>query len=375
LATKCVNNEMMFKVLRYSAPVAFAGALLLAGCGGGGSDTTPTNPGNPGNPGNPTTTYTATVFDKGANTLIQLNAINASGNAVGAVGSPLEAVFTQNSIVNTITNSLGGASEAFGINASGQIVGSAGSSAFVSDGTTMTDLGGAGNAVARAISDGGTIVGTATVTGGAREVPVFFDGSGNVSLLDTFNPALGGVARSINEDGYVVGTARDGSGPFAFVYDPTATAGSRVTKIANTGEPTEQTFARDINASEVIVGDFVNASFIRRAFRASIGEALGSTTELPLPNAFSSYLSEANAINDSGIVVGSIQQDQSGTGQRAVLWDANGVMTNLDEDGVADGVPADVTLVEAVDINNDGDILVIGRNGSLEPSAYLLTLN
>jgi probable HAF family extracellular repeat protein len=125
---------------------------------------------------------------------------------------------------------LGGTgSQAFGINASGQVVGQAYTAgdaayhAFLYDGTTMQDLGtlpGGTTSIAHGINDSGRVVGEATVVGAAIAHAFLYIGS---AMLDL--GTLGGNyswAYGINNSGQVVGSANTPTTTHAFLYDGSA---------------------------------------------------------------------------------------------------------------------------------------------------------
>ncbi|MCP3804916.1 hypothetical protein NLX83_37190 [Allokutzneria sp. A3M-2-11 16] len=113
--------------------------------------------------------------------------------------------------------------------------------------------------------------------------------------------------------------------------------------------------AREVNRGGVIVG---NASqlYSSVAFR-SAGTALA---RLPLPAGTTS--SRANAINDRGDAVGwAVLPDRT---RKAVLWPADRPETAVELGGLPTG------FVEAVDIDEDGTILVRHSNDQYNSTSY-----
>jgi probable HAF family extracellular repeat protein len=147
------------------------------------------------------------------------NAINDSGQAVGGLGSDLLFAFSYwNGITTDIgvffTGTYADASEAEGINASGQVMGFLqftpyATHAFLYSGGHMTDLGtlGESNSVAKGINAGGQVVGYAYTAGQAELAFLYSDGT-----MTDLGP---GAAYGINDSGQIVGGESNGD---AFLY-------------------------------------------------------------------------------------------------------------------------------------------------------------
>ena len=190
--------------------------------------------------------------------------------------------------------SLGGASNAaFGINASGSIVGEsaiAGNQAyhaFLDNDGTLTDLGtlGGTNSAALAVNSGGEIVGQSLVAGdGATHA--FLYSNGQMIDLGTVDGLPNSVAIGINDEGDVVGYAYDNSSfvAHAFLYHGGVMYDLN-TLFANTGWTFTQ--ANGINNSGQIVGQGINPSGFSDAFEIqgpSSADTLFSANSAPTGN-------------------------------------------------------------------------------------------
>jgi probable HAF family extracellular repeat protein len=152
------------------------------------------------------------------------NAINASGETVGFTGTPasLQAFSFKNGQISLLGTLGGTYGEAYGINASGVIVGTsylagdAAQHAFVYANGTMRDLGHLGGDYSEAtdIADNGTIVGTSSVAGGAYHA--FVHAGGRMRDLNRLIPPRSGLvlfkATAINASGQIVGYGPNAAG-------------------------------------------------------------------------------------------------------------------------------------------------------------------
>jgi len=295
-------------------------------------------------------------------------------------------------------------SEAFGLNANGQVVGLAYLTpttyhAFLYSGGTMTDLGtfaGGGNSVAYGINNAGQVVGYAFTAGGNQNA--FRYSGGTMTNLG----ALGGntsLAQAINSSGQVVGYAFPGNGnSAAFLY-----SGGVMTNLepAGTGGA-----AYGINDAGQVVGDVSNVPFIysggtftylptfggmfniATAINAAgtqvVGfsntAANGDTTQhaflysngtLTNLGTFGDYdESSANAINDSGQIVGLCFSPNGGFGTNNAFIYEDGTLTNLNSLIPAD---SDWILEDATAINDSGQIAGYGIDPAGTAEAFLLT--
>jgi probable HAF family extracellular repeat protein len=210
---------------------------------------------------------------------------------------------------------LGGTnSEAYAINASGQISGYAQTAfedhAFLVTGTTLKDI--------------GTLLGN--------------------GLVHSYGLGL-------NKSGHVVGEAYSSSfaAPHAFYYD-----GTTATDIGNLGGVSAAALA--INDNEQIAGYSANVAGFEHAFRYI------SRTMTDLGTLGGGY-SYAVALNNSNIVVGGSYVDAGNTIYHAFVSSGNSL---TDLNGQLDSSGTGWTLVEARAINDAGQIVGVGRFGGVK---------
>jgi len=317
-----------------------------------------------------------------------------------------------------VLDSLGGDSGAYGMNESGQIVGNAYNSAtgvteaVVWNSGVVMSLGVEG--IARAVNNSGTVVGengnnaTKNNTGDGRAYK--WDSINGYQDLGDLNGSYAG-AWGINESGVITGNSYTNYSDFgllqmhAFRWDagtmsdlapPNSTAGySRGMAINDSGTvvgrasldtftnsdkfmaqwdasdtfthftgPYNYSSGRDINNAGVSVG---LSKDINGDDRASIWSASGSITVF---DTFGGDRSLFNAINEAGIAVGFAKD--AGDIKRAMitldgttLVDLN-TLVNLSGTGF-------LTLNEATDINEFGEIVGIGTRSDGSVGAFALT--
>ena len=254
-----------------------------------------------------------------------------------------------------------GVSVAFGINASGQVVGASttqdayhavrwDTGAITTTGAiTPTDLGtstGITTSIAYGINDRGVVVG---VSGSAVEWAPAVTATTPITSLGLPSGATDGVARAINVNGQVAGyadtkAASGNSVPHAVRWDAGMTTPTALS--------TSPSFAYGINASGVVVGVAAGSGAVEWAAGAT---ATTPITTLGLLQG--GTFGFARAINANGQVVGYVDtKDASGnTATHAVLWNGTTTATDL-------GTLSGITATIALGINTSG--VVVGAAGT-----------
>jgi probable HAF family extracellular repeat protein len=301
---------------------------------------------------------------------VQGTDLNERGQVVGTlnVGGHDRAFITgRNGAGMTVLATLGGpASQATGVNASGQVVGvsyltddirSGPYRAFLTgpDGAGITDLGtlGGPSSVAQDVNDDGRVIGWADIT--ATEYRSFLTGAQGVGM-GLFAP--GGqvytTATRINASGQVAGVYNDDGENFAFI---TLADGAGVMPLGP-GEASRSPSILGINDDGMVSGGAWTAGAPWRV--AFVTGPDGSDLRTLWPTA-----SEAYDINDFGLAVGYYVVYPEVT-RHAFVYGLGG-QALLDLNTLVD-LPG-VVLNEAVAINDRGQILANSGNGR----AYLLT--
>jgi probable HAF family extracellular repeat protein len=231
--------------------------------------------------------------------------------------------------------------------------------AFLYEDGQMKDLGtlGGGSSEAYGINDSGRVIGGSNTSSGERHA--FLYENGQMKDLGT----LGGgysQATAINNSGQVVGQSSTSSGEVhAFLYDNTNGMIDLGTLGGSASMGNASSSAWDINNSGQVVGEAYTSSGERHAFLYEDGQmkdlgTLGGTT-----------MSIANAINDSGQVVGT-------SGSRAFLYQ-NEEMIDLGNRLHPDNNGNIWNLYSVSGINNEGRIVGAGRSSGGDDRALLLT--
>ena len=265
-------------------------------------------------PGHAAVTYTATVLETPGDGPMQGFALNNAGDVVGGAG-------------------LGNAYQAYrrGTDGSYQALGGLG-------GTRSTAV---------AIADNGVIAGQArTGATGATSLP-FIKRPGE-ALTAIALPAGGSqaVTHDVNDAGTVVGHYRPGSGSAGFRWSE-ATGFQTLSGI--NGALSSGAFG--VNSAGVAVGSFFNGE--ENAIRWNVD---GSVTVLDRVNVPSNlfYSAVATAINDDGLIAGSIYADGLADGQCCsttdlfAIWGADGTLARTATFG-------DLGGHQLTDINAGGD--------------------
>jgi len=234
-------------------------------------------------------------------------------------------------------------SSGFWINNSGQVVGCsdtqtsqgypctgtvAGQHAFLwSKGSGLKDLGTlqAGTVSgATGINDLGTVVGYSNVKGQPATNFIAFQwtSAGGMVNLGTLSGGNSSAAFEVNSSGMIAGDSFNSSGIVL------ATSWTN-NKIKNLGRlPKAQfTAALDVNDSNQIVGESVftySPTFTSHAFSWTSGTGMQDIGTLP-----GGVTSIANAINESGVIVGQSDGANTGGHWHAVMWDATKKIKDL----------------------------------------------
>jgi len=231
--------------------------------------------------------------------------INASGEVVGTAQNSRKQwrafIYSKERGMRDIGTLGGNSSYGAAINTAGQVVGFADTSdnyfhAFVSNADgELTDLGTLGGNISYAsgINNHGEIVGTAALSDGNRRAFLYRPGSG-MSNLGTLPGGRASAASAINDEGVVVGAASTASGRWhAFMYN-----GSEMVDLGDMigyGD----SFATAINSAGHVVGTILigdeRRSFVYRDGKMTVH-----------PGGHGLYL--VNSINNQELVVGAQYQ-------------------------------------------------------------------
>jgi probable HAF family extracellular repeat protein len=291
------------------------------------------------------------VTDLGAG---QAYGINASGQVVGQNGAGQAFLYSNGTTTNLGT--LGGAySFALNINASGQVVGWAENPGnttqgfLYSNGTMMGLSPTAVSGGAQGINASGQVVGWYS-TGGSGTQPFLYS-NGVETNLGNFPAGSDTYPLSINASGQVVG----------YTYQPGITAenpflySNGTTQILNVSGAFQM-----INAN----GQAVGGQYLSDTVWNAISYSNGTITDLGTLGGSNSW---AYGINSAGQIVG--DADTASGADHAFLY-SNGTMTDLNS--LIDP-NSGWTLETASAINDSGQIVGWGINASGQTDAFLLT--
>jgi len=295
--------------------------------------------------------------------------INNSGHVVGqsllTSGGDMHAFHHNGSAMIDIKPSGGSYISARGINDTGQIVGIDEDGAFLYDGTWNDLTTGGGGALA--INNLGNVAGGLPLSGGEAHA-FFYDGSWHD--LGTLGGASS-LAYGINNSNVVVGSSATGSGTSSFMYDANATSPVMVDIGSSLGSRNQ---ANGINNGGSIIGEYtVGLGNMAALYNGSGWSDLGALGDLG--GALTDYTnSSARGINDAEYIVG--YSWDSSLNRLATLW-ISGSIYNLNDlivswVGVDSSVIPTITLIEAWDINNSGQIAV---NAFIGTEHYAFRLN
>jgi probable HAF family extracellular repeat protein len=244
----------------------------------------------------------------------------------------------------------GGATYATGINAAGDVSGfgnhaSAAYTAFRWHGGTLTDLGDLGcGSRGNAINDSGTVVGYSNVTCAESDKAGFQTTSGGLEEVGSLF-ARPTIANAINTSGQIVGSSVTDHGTGrAFITGPGGIGSQQVDLLATSEPPGAQTLeAHGVNNSGDVVGI---AFFFDQTCGSYDAPFLFSGSTIQSLNLLGGCSGQANAINDSGVVVGF--EGVATGGSHAFSYD--GTIHDL-------GAPSGTTISQALAVNSGGTIV------------------
>jgi probable HAF family extracellular repeat protein len=318
--------------------------------------------------------YTATNIGT-ASTHPSPRAVDSGGRVAGVFQVPtkppqLHAFFWSKSGGVQDLGTLGGDdSGAYGLNASGQVVGQANSVAQAPDqaflwtkSAGMIALGNLGGAqsVANAINSSGQVAGQAALANGFTHA-FFWSNSGGLQDLGTLSGGKQSGANAINSSGEIAGWGNIGSSGRAL----TGTVSGGLVDlgiVANCGAT-----ALGINDPGEVVGWFNNSSSCGFTSHGFSWTQSGGVKDLGVLTG--GQYSFAYAVNSSGQIVGT--GDSGSSGVVALMWTPDGTLYDLNT-LIAPGIAR--ILVAANAINSSGQIVVdaTAKNG-LGNYALLLT--
>ncbi len=216
----------------------------------------------------------------------------------------------------------------------------------------LGSLGGTSSS-AQSINDSGQIVGSASTA--SEDTRAFITGPNGSGMTDLGSfGGTGSSANAINNSGQVIGNASTATGEtHVFITGPN---GGDLSDLGTFGK--ESVFVQGMNNSGQIVGfSIVDSNFNFLAFRTG-PNGVGITD---MPTTLGGIQSVANAINDSGRVVGAQEFDRSQLASRAYITDSNG--SGMIDLGTLGGATS-----SAFDINDSGQ--VVGRADAMDGDSH-----
>jgi probable HAF family extracellular repeat protein/cysteine-rich repeat protein len=299
--------------------------------------------------------------------------INDAGQVVGEVweGLPLNrrsAFLYDDGVVTLLPSTLGGPdAEGYDVNEHGHVVGGAEvpreeanisqHHAFLWQNGVMQDLGVLSTgrySFAYALNDAGIVVGSAQRAKNYYGVRAFVRRNGVNTDLGSLAPNSDSVAFDVNEHGVIVGVAGEPPSDPYFHKRAVRWQNGAIRNLGTLGG--DYSMARAINDAGVIVGVASDAVGGTYAFRweAGVMTSLG---------ALGGEDSDAWGINERGEVVGSASTSPSTAFGVGFYW-VNGRMYDL-EQLLVPAQPATLTINDARDINNRGEIVANSNVGAL----------
>ncbi len=246
----------------------------------------------------------------------------------------------------------------------------AGTSWLRSPDGTLVEMPGLGGA--RDMNNDRVVVGAVTgrYWGGCRytrHATVWDEANGSRSLVTDFGVVAAHESRAINNAGEIVGvrSSTGSCGDFEAFYLNVHTGEHIDIHAALLGTTMGLTQAYDINDDGFVIG----TGPVDNQVRAFLWSRDDGFTFLPnLPGTVPSY-SNPSAINNHGTVVGAAVVNDE---WRAWVWDADAGVQDLND--VADGIPADFVIEDAIGINDNGWIIARGHYGSWSPERAIVLI-
>ena len=304
--------------------------------------------------------YTFSLLDIFGGTSSYAYGINDSGQIVGSISttSGTSATLWSNGTITDL-GALGGGSysTAIGINASGQVSGVVGSQGAIwNNGTLVTTEASATQFQGNVINNAGQVV----FSNYAVPQRGLLWNDGTITELAPISGANDSQAKAINNSGQIVGSSFTTSG----IETATLWSGGNVTSLAAvSGYANSRAFS--INDSGLIVGQSQPAGI------GGIGTATLWSNGVATDLGTLAGSSKAYAINASGLIVG-VSHDDTGS-KRATLWDGTNII-DLNSFLDANTINAGWVLKKAYAISDNGWIVGTASNSLLGISSQAFVL-